>query len=136
MNQDRARITVADGAVAAILFAVAAAVGAYHGFDRPLHHEHDANITYLYQTLLINDGLKQTYMDHTGYLFLTLLSAWLKIVHLFGGVPAIGISALEGSADMRAQFFDLLVAARVLPVILTGAMGGVFYALLRVLDIR
>ncbi|HER26235.1 MAG TPA: hypothetical protein ENI69_03915, partial [Rhodospirillales bacterium] len=130
---DRLRRHTGDRTIVGGLFGIAIAIGAYHGFDRPIYQENDTNIVYIYQTLLINDGLMQEYLDHTGYVYFLILSGWLKLLHMLSIVPFITISDLEGAAHMRESFQALLQASRWLSVLLSATLASVLYVLLRML---
>lgn len=110
------------------------AVAAHHGIDRPFSDVPDADLIYLGQALRLADGLRQTYFDHTGYVYILLLEAWIRLASMLGAVPAPSQGAAIAAADIGAYLQPLTEAGRWLSIGLCAAFVAVFIRGLRALD--
>lgn len=108
--------------VSAVCFGLLTVIVGSHGFMRPTYLNADPDIMYVYEALLINGGQSQDYFDHTGYLYILLLSVWTRLLHILG---LVGPFRLQEFAAMPADAFEaayhqLVVAGRWLSLIIAG----------------
>ena len=88
MPDDRKFLTI----VAAAVFLIVAAIALYHDPYRFYLLKSDADLIYAYEALLVNDGRAQDYHDHTGYLYIVLLSVWIDFWQVLGIIPVAALS--------------------------------------------
>ena len=101
----------------AALFLVIIYFAAYHGIYRPYTTTPDADLIYVYQSLLINDGRWQEYHDHTGYVYFLLLSLLTRILAWLGAIPVYRLSELTDPDQIEPAFAMLVYAGRWLSVV-------------------
>lgn len=110
-----------------ILFLSSISIAIFHDIGRSYLLASDSDIIYVYQALLFNEGLKQEYFDHTGYIYFVLLSIWIKVAYLFNLVDVEKLSQLPGPAAFEPSYAQLVFAGRWLSGILAGLFSVVFY---------
>ena len=110
-----------------LLFIISLSLAYYHDIERSYLLASDADIVYVYQALLLNDGLKQEYFDHTGYIYFILLSLWIKSLYFLNLIDVATLSQLPGPAEFEPRFAQLVFAGRWLSGILAGLFSVVFY---------
>ncbi|MGE3865464.1 MAG: hypothetical protein AB7G04_00980, partial [Hyphomonadaceae bacterium] len=94
----------------------------------------DLDIVLVYQGLRFNEGLPQTFYDHTGYLYYLLLGWWYGLLHAVGLLPVDTVSALPPAADRAAYdatWTALVRAGRVFSLLCACAYVGAFAWLVR-----
>ncbi|HTK13397.1 MAG TPA: hypothetical protein VL402_06320 [Xanthobacteraceae bacterium] len=123
------------GSLAAILIAFVVSFF-LSGFWWPYWRIADMDLWMVYEAFLSNNGLRQEYFDHPGYLTILSLGTWFKWLHAFGLLSIHAISNLpvafdgpdSGLAWMRAT-----QAARLLSLLIALAFLTSFAFLLRCL---
>lgn len=121
------------GSLAAILIAFVISFFLF-GFWWPYWRIADMDLWMVYEAFLFNDGLRQEYFDHPGYLTILSLGTWFEILHACGLLAVHALSELPvdfhspafGSAWMRAT-----QAARLLSLFFALAFVTSFAFLLR-----
>ena len=108
-----------DALAFAMLFGIVIAFALYHDITRPYTTTPDADLVYVYQSLLINDGLRQAYHDHTGYTYFLILASWTKILAWLGAIPVSRLSELPGPDRFEPAIAMLVYAGRWLSVVLS-----------------
>ena len=114
-----------------LFFITILAVVAHHDIYRSYLWAADADIIYVYQALLFNDGLKQDYFDHTGYLYFVILSLWIRLFAFFGLVEIHRFSQLPGPTEFEHVYAQLVFAGRWLSVLLAAILAFVLYRNIR-----
>jgi len=114
-----------------VLFSIPVIIAFAHGIGRPFHQEPDAGITWVYQTLLVTEGPRQTSWDHPAYVHLLLMGAWYLVLDGIGILSASTLSEVQAAPSLRDAFVDLIVAGRVFSGIFVGLMAVMFYTGLR-----
>jgi len=114
-----------------VLFSIPVIIAFAHGIDRPFHQEPDAGINWVYQTLLVTEGPRQTSWDHPAYVHLLLMGAWYLVLDGIGILSASTLSEVQAAPSLRDAFVDLIVAGRVFSGIFVGLMAVMFYTGLR-----
>src|SRR5208283_4489324 len=69
------------------------------GFWWPYWRIGDSDLFMVYNSFLINDGLRQEFFDLPGYLTILLLSAWFRLLHDFGMLHVYSLSSLLSADD-------------------------------------
>jgi hypothetical protein len=118
-NGNRFSAGAQDTPVLAMLFGIVIAFALYHDITRPYTTTPDADLVYVYQALLINDGLRQAYHDHTGYTYFLILASWTKILAWLGVIPVSRLSQLPGPDSFEPAIAKLVYAGRWLSVVLS-----------------
>lgn len=121
------------GSLAAILIAFVVSFFLF-GFWWPYWRVADMDLWMVYEAFLSNDGLRQEYFDHPGYLTILSLGTWFEILHACGllavhalfELPVDFHSPAFGSAWMRAT-----QAARLLSLLFALGFIASFAFLLR-----
>ncbi len=119
---------------AIVFFLVAVAVSwpaLHHDLFRPITTTADPDIVYIYQVLLLSDGLPQSYFDHTGYIYFVILTFWFKLLHLIGLVPIIKLSELVKLNDIGPSYEALIYGGRIFSIILATLCSFVFYYVIK-----
>lgn len=114
------------GSMALIIGAFVALFFAF-GFWWPYWRSGDMDMWMVYEAFIANDGLRQEYFDHPGYLTILSLETWFRLLHAAGllsfhrlsELPPVADAAASGMAWMRAT-----QAARLLSLLL--ALGFIF----------
>lgn len=84
------------------------------GLFAPYWDVADADSIYIGQATLLNAKFGQQYFDHTGYLYILLLSWWLKISYWLGFVPKPHVWSLLESGQFADQYRAFTTSARIL----------------------
>jgi len=95
----------------------------------------DMDTWMVYEAFLFDDGLRQEYFDHPGYLTILLLGEWFRLLHAVGLLPANALSALPPVADTAASaaaWMHATQAARLLSLLLALSFLLSFAGLMRV----
>ncbi len=90
------------GTIVALLVALVVLFFAI-GFWWPYWRVGDMDMWMVYEGFLLNDGLRQEYFDHPGYLTILLLWQWFKLLHAIGLLPIHALSELPPVADVAAS---------------------------------
>jgi hypothetical protein len=100
--------------VSALCIVLLAAIVWSHGPTRPTYTNADPDIIYAYESLLINGGLDQNYFDHTGYIYILLLSVWTRVLHVVGLLGPIRVQefATMPPPAFETAYYHLVVAGR------------------------
>lgn len=106
------------------------------GIDRFYLQYPDADITFPYWALLMNAGLVQGWYDHPAYFFIVMLAKWFAALKAVGILPAADLFALPGRDAFEPAYARLVYAARVLTLIETAILAGVFLFGMRALTGR
>ena len=117
--------------IKAIVFCIPVVIAISHGIDRPFQQEPDANVNWVYQTLLITEGMQQSSYAHTGFFHLVLMGFWFQFLDIIGVVSASTLSQVQNAAEHNAAFNDLVIAARYFSAISIGAFSIAVYSGLR-----
>lgn len=81
----------------------------------------DADVIYIGQVLGFNAGLPLTYFDHTGFLLILLLAAWLRLLGTVGFIDSVDIRDLP-AADNFADFLAPAIFAGRFLSLVTGLL--------------
>ena len=95
----------------------------------------DMDTWMVYEAFLLDDGLRQEYFDHPGYLTILLLGEWFRLLHAAGLLPANALSVLPQVADNAASgvaWMRATQAGRLLSLLLALSFLLSFAGLLRV----
>jgi hypothetical protein len=123
------------GSVATILVALIALFFAF-GFWWPYWRAGDMDMWMVYEAFLFNDGLRQEYFDHPGYLTILLLGHWFGVLHVGDLLPVHALSELPPVTNVSASalaWMRATQAARVLSLFIGLAFVTAFAYLLRAL---
>jgi len=94
----------------------------------------DQDLVLAYQGLLLNAGLPQEYFDHTGYLYILLISGWYSLLHWVGLLPVHALPEMPPPTDVpafEAAWQQLIVAGRVSSLLLGGLVMWLYATLVR-----
>jgi hypothetical protein len=126
-----------DATIVAVLLGIIVALTWRHNPFRSYTAAADADLIYVYESLLINDGLKQDVHDHTGYLYILVLSAWTKLLALLGILDAVSLSDVASADSIERHLSALIFAGRWLSVLIAWIFVSAFYfGLVLLVDIR
>ena len=123
------------GSIATMLVALVALFFAF-GFWWPYWRVGDMDMWMVYEAFLFNDGLRQEYFDHPGYLTILFLGHWFAVLHVGGLLPVHALSELPPVTDVPASavaWMRATQAARVLSLFIGLAFVTAFAYLLRAL---
>lgn len=120
------------GAGSALLIAaVPAAFALLAGIDRVLYAVFDCDLYYIFHAVRFNQGLPQAVFDHTGYLYMLVLSWWTSAFHHLGLVTYATLEAIRGAPSGATALSELITAGRLLSIVLTAGYAIVFAAAAR-----
>jgi len=98
----------------------------------------DMDFMVIYNALVMNDGKPQLFFDHTAYLTIISVKAWLKMLHHIGLLDSYSLSTMPGASDTQAfdaAMTSIVRAGRVLAwLTATGcvlAFAGLIRAIVR-----
>ncbi|NQV99237.1 MAG: hypothetical protein HQ483_06040 [Rhodospirillales bacterium] len=117
--------------VKALVFCIPVVIAIWHGIDRPFQQEPDANVNWVFQSLLLAEGMHQSGYDHTGFFHLVMMGFWFQFLDFIGVVGASTLSQVQNSAELSAAFNDLVIAARYFSAISVGLLSMAVYSGLR-----
>ena len=101
------------------------------GIDRALYAVFDCDLYYLYHAARFNQGLPQNVYDHTGYLYMLVLSWWTSASHYIGLVSFATIDAIRGAPSGANALEELVASGRILSIILAAGYACLFAAVAR-----
>jgi hypothetical protein len=114
------------------LMAIPLLMATGYGLGRPYYTVADQDIIHVYESLRLNQGLAQSYLDHTGYISFVLLAWWFKLVHFFGLIPLDRLDALPSAgSEFVALFNEMVRAGRVFSALLAALFVLLMYVGLR-----
>jgi len=106
------------------------------GFWWPYWRVGDLDMWMVYEAFIYNDGLRQEFFEHPGYLTILLLGLWFKLLHGAGLLSIHALSELPPVADLAASglaWMRATQAARLLSLLIGLAFLLSFATLLRAL---
>src|SRR5271170_862270 len=71
----------------------------------------DMDLMVIYNALVLNDGKPQQFFDHTGYLTILSVKAWLEMLHAFGLLNSYSLSSMPPASSSQA--FDAAMTSAV-----------------------
>ncbi len=104
-----------------LLAGVTAVIPFHHDITRSYITTSDADLAYVYEALLLNDGLPQWNFDHPGYAYFLLLGLWIQLLYLIGILDVVSFSTMIAlpAAEIDSAYGRLVVAGRGLAVLLS-----------------
>ena len=92
--------------------AIVLSIALYRGIYAPFTSVSDADSIYVAQALMFNSGLPQTYFDHTGYIYILVLSKFFSFLYWLGIIHVDSMLQLFRAKDFFTAFADLIYAGR------------------------
>jgi hypothetical protein len=111
------------------VFATFTALFFAFGYFWPYWRSGDMDIWMVYEAFLANDGLRQEYFDHPGYLTILLLAKWFAALHAVGALPICTLSDLPPVSDIvasEAAWTQAVRAGRILSLLLALGFLSIF----------
>src|SRR6202790_5333001 len=71
----------------------------------------DMDLMVIYNALVLNDGKPQQFFDHTGYLTILSVKAWLEMLHGLGLLDTYSLSGMPPASSPQA--FDAAMTSAV-----------------------
>jgi len=128
---DKQTIRYYNQSIITILIIITTVVASGHGFFREISSASDQDFILIYNALRMNDGLPQTYFDHTGYTYFLILSQWFEALNLFNIIPLSKISQLPELEQFEPMWAKLVYAGRSLSILLSILASILFYFILK-----
>ena len=108
-------------------------VAAYHGFFLPYTNLSDDDTVYVAQTLLFNAGMAQTYFDHTGYIYILVVSKIFVLLHLLHVIPVDNFHSILVAKNFNIAFSQLVFAGRFISLFFSIIFVYTFYFIVNTL---
>ncbi|MGA2056830.1 MAG: hypothetical protein ABSG88_16140 [Bradyrhizobium sp.] len=119
--------------LAAIVASLAASFF-FYGYALIYWRNADMDLMVIYNALVLNDGKPQQFFDHTGYLTILSVKAWLEMLHAFGLIGSYSLSSMPPASDPQgfdAAMTSAVRAGRLLAWLIATASVLVFAGLIR-----
>jgi hypothetical protein len=119
--------------LAAIVASLAASFFLY-GYALVYWRNADMDLMVIYNALVLNDDKPQQFFDHTGYLTILSVKAWLEMLHAFGLLGSYSLSSMPPASDPQgfdAAMTSAVRAGRLLAWLIATASVLVFAGLIR-----
>ena len=101
-----------------------------HDVYRRFSANSDGDIIFVYNALLINDGLP-LYYQVTAYTYMLALAGWFQVSHALGLVDVSTLTGLIDSKAVLQQFAQLVFAARWMSIAMAALTSAGFYLAVR-----
>ena len=117
-----------------LIFALPATFALIAGLDRAVYAVFDCDLYYIYHALRFNQGLPQTVFDHTGYLYMLVLSWWTSAFHTLDLVSYATVDAIRGAKSTADALAELVFAGRIFSIAVTSLYAILFAWAARVIS--
>lgn len=106
----------------------------YHGFFLPFTNLSDDDSVYVGQALLFNAGKAQTYFDHTGYIYILVISKIFALLHKLRVIPVANMTALFHYKNFGYAFSRLVYAGRFISLFFAIGFVYTFYVGIQIIS--
>ncbi len=97
-------------------------ISSYFDLNRHWTSNIDHEFTLAYNSLLFNEGLKQEYIDHSGYFTILFLSIYIKIINLLNFIEFSNLTGYLNSKNFEISSQKLVFYTRIYSAICVGFM--------------
>jgi dolichyl-phosphate-mannose-protein mannosyltransferase len=121
---------VFDFSISIVLALITLGLALPHDVYRRFSANSDGDLIYVYNALLMNDGLP-LYYHSAAYVYILFLAGWFQVGHALGLLDVSTLTGLINSKAVLPQFAQLVFAARWTSIVMAAFTSTGFYLAVR-----